>query len=86
MEAVTAAARLLPDVIVMDVAMPGLDGIEAARHIKRDPRMAHVPVIALSALPSYGGRGAEVFAATLSKLCSPEDLFEAVARVTSVGG
>jgi two-component system cell cycle response regulator DivK len=45
-EAVDSAAAELPDVIVMDLAMPVMDGVEATRRLKRDPRTAHIPVIA----------------------------------------
>ena len=38
-----------PDVILMDVGLPGLDGIAATRMLKRDPRTSHIPVIAVSA-------------------------------------
>jgi two-component system cell cycle response regulator DivK len=40
----------LPDVILMDVALPGMDGWEAAARIKRNPRTQAIPIIALTAL------------------------------------
>jgi CheY-like chemotaxis protein len=42
-------ASALPDVVVCDVMMPGLDGLEVCRRIKRDRRFAEVPVILLTA-------------------------------------
>jgi CheY-like chemotaxis protein len=48
-EALVAAARFDPDVIIMDLHMPVLDGIAATRRLKRDPRTAHIPVIACTA-------------------------------------
>jgi PAS domain S-box-containing protein len=41
--------HLTPDLILMDIRMPGLDGFEAAGRIKADPSLAHIPVIAFTA-------------------------------------
>jgi CheY-like chemotaxis protein len=78
--AIEAARRLQPDVIVMDVAMPGLDGISAARELKLDPRTANIPVVLLTAYPIHAIRdGAlEVGAHFVMKPCLPEDLEEHV--------
>jgi len=38
-----------PDLIIMDLALPAMDGVEAARRIHGTPRLAHIPIIALSA-------------------------------------
>jgi twitching motility two-component system response regulator PilG len=46
--AVTRLAELVPDLILLDVAMPKLDGYEVCRRIKSDPRTAQVPVVMLS--------------------------------------
>jgi len=48
-EAVEMARRLRPDVVLMDVHLPRLDGIEATRRLQEDPATRSIPVIALSA-------------------------------------
>ena len=43
------AATFDPAVIVLDIDMPGMDGIETCRRLKADPTTAHIPVLVLSA-------------------------------------
>ncbi len=47
--ALLAAFRSPPDLILLDVMMPGLDGIEFCRQFKDNPRTAHIPVIFITA-------------------------------------
>lgn len=44
-DGVHKAAKELPDLIVMDLRMPGVDGVEATRRIKADPQTRHIPII-----------------------------------------
>ena len=48
-EALAVARRLRPDLILLDVHMPRLDGLEACRQIKRDPALARTPIVMLTA-------------------------------------
>lgn len=44
-----AALTLIPDLIVLDIALPGMDGWEILRHIRADPTTEHIPVIVITA-------------------------------------
>ena len=48
-EGLARALEGQPDVIVMDIELPDLDGIEATRRLKSEPRTAHIPVVIISA-------------------------------------
>jgi len=48
-EALALARRLRPDLILLDVHMPRLDGLEACRQIRRDPALAQTPIVMLTA-------------------------------------
>ena len=52
-EAVSLAISQLPDLVIMDVMMPEMDGWEALTQIKQNPVTAKIPVILLSALSEY---------------------------------
>ena len=74
---IEVARRTKPDVIVMDLAMPGLSGVSAAHHLKHERRTSKIPIIMLT---GHGYRaihegalemGVDVF---LTKPCLPEDL------------
>jgi CheY-like chemotaxis protein len=78
-----AAAQAQPDVIVMDIAMPRVDGITATRHLKSDQRTQEVPIIVLTAHSRHvierraREAGADV---VMTKPCFPEDLEAEVQR------
>ena len=48
-QAILLAEQHLPDLILMDMSLPILDGYEATRTLKRHPKLAHIPIFALSA-------------------------------------
>src|ERR1700687_3232485 len=47
-EAIAVLDKTPPDIVLADVAMPGRNGYEVARHIKETPRLAHIPVVLLT--------------------------------------
>jgi two-component system, cell cycle response regulator DivK len=57
-EAIVMADDHLPDVILMDLRLPDMDGASAARKLQEAPRTALIPIVAVSALPleAYGDR------------------------------
>jgi len=83
-DAIEKATRLLPDAIVMDLNLPGVDGLELTRRLKLDERTAHIPVIGLTARVVLHDReralaaGCDGFVRTP---CKPEELAAEVARV-----
>lgn len=55
-EAVLAAQNERPDLILMDIQMPEVDGYEAARRIKAEPHLAHIPIVAVTSYAMAGDR------------------------------
>jgi CheY-like chemotaxis protein len=53
-EAQDILARALPDMILMDIALPGMDGLTLTRLLKADSRTRHIPVVALTAFAMKG--------------------------------
>jgi two-component system cell cycle response regulator DivK len=55
-EGIALALEHLPDVILMDIRLPDMNGTDAARQLKADPRTGHIPVVALTSLAMKGDR------------------------------
>ena len=83
-EALTAAAVQKPDLILLDVMMPGMDGFEVCRRLKADPETAHVPVIMVTALGDPEDRVQGLSAGADDFLTKPVDDIAMFARVRSL--
>ncbi len=85
-EALTAAVAQLPQLIVLDVMMPGLDGLGALRQLKENPATQNIPVVVLSAKGhaltkvEAEASGAALF---LAKPFSPNELLNTVQTILS---
>jgi CheY-like chemotaxis protein len=85
-EAVERAFELKPDLILMDLSLPGMDGWEATRRLKADDATKNIPIVALTghalAGASEGARkaGCDSF---VTKPCLPDDLVVEVRRMLS---
>lgn len=55
-QAVEMAKRQMPDVILMDIVMPNMNGFEATRTLKADPRTRHIPIIIISGTDQVSDR------------------------------
>ncbi|WP_420565924.1 PleD family two-component system response regulator [Thalassobaculum sp.] len=55
-EALEMIEREIPDIVLLDVMMPGMDGFEVCRRIKADPRTTHLPVVMVTALSDVSDR------------------------------
>ena len=85
-EALEQAFTLKPDLILMDLSLPGMDGWEATRRLKADASTQHIPIVALTghalAGASEGAKkaGCDSF---VTKPCLPDDLVVEVRRMLS---
>ena len=88
-EAVEKAVELLPDVVLMDLALPRMDGWEATRRLKGHDQTRHIPILALTgyALAGYaeGAReaGCDAF---VTKPCLPDALVVQIRRLLETHG
>jgi CheY-like chemotaxis protein len=83
-EALRKANTLLPDLIVMDLSLPGLDGWEATRRLKADPRTRSIPVVALTGHALEGHAQSALEAGCdgfIIKPCEPGALLEEIKKL-----
>jgi two-component system cell cycle response regulator DivK len=84
LEAIARAVDSAPDIILMDLSLPVMDGWEATRRLKADARTASIPVVALTGHSMDGlsavarSAGCEAF---VTKPCAPEDLVSHIRRL-----
>jgi CheY-like chemotaxis protein len=83
-EALRTVAAQSPDVVVMDLSMPGMDGWTATRLLKADPQWRHIPVIALTGQAMKGAEQSARDAGCdryVMKPCLPDDLVRIIHEV-----
>src|SRR5271169_3782620 len=83
-DALARVAETAPDIVLLDVMMPGMDGFEVCRRIKSDPKTAHVPVVMVTALDQPSDRVAGLEAGADDFLTKPVDDAALFARVRSL--
>lgn len=82
--ALTLAAAELPDVILLDVMMPGMDGFTVCKKLKEDPATRHIPVVLVTALDGRADRIQGLEAGASDFLTKPIDDVMLFARVRSL--
>jgi two-component system, cell cycle response regulator DivK len=80
-EAVALAIEHVPDLILMDVQLPGIDGIEALGRIRQDQRTAEIPVVALTAQAMAGDRERFLESGFNGYISKPVDVLEFIETV-----
>ncbi|MDE2135064.1 MAG: PleD family two-component system response regulator [Alphaproteobacteria bacterium] len=83
-EALAKMDEIEPDIVLLDVMMPGMDGFEVCRRIKANPKVAHVPVVMVTALDQPSDRVAGLDAGADDFLTKPVDDAALFARVRSL--
>jgi signal transduction histidine kinase len=83
-QAIESIAQRLPDIIISDIAMPGEDGYDLARRIRRSVHAQDVPVIAVTAYARQEDRGKSMLAGFERHLSKPVDPRELVSVVESI--
>jgi CheY-like chemotaxis protein len=89
LQALEKAISLVPDVIVTDLGLPGIDGFELCRRIKEHERTRNVPLLAITGYERFGyvDRALKAgCAGVLTKPCVPDRLLDEIRRVMSLRG
>jgi CheY-like chemotaxis protein len=85
-EAIDAAQERLPDIIIMDLSLPVMDGWEATRRLKADERTHGIPVVALTGHAMHGHSKGAIEAGCdsfVAKPCLPDQLVAEIRKMLS---
>lgn len=78
---ILAAKKELPDLILLDINMPGMNGYEVCQHLKSDPELAHIPVIFISAMNDTLDKVKAFTMGAVDYITKPFQMEEVYARV-----
>lgn len=79
--AVVTAQRDKPDLILMDIQLPGVDGYEATRRIKSNPELAHIPIIAVTSYALSGDEQRALAAGCSAYVAKPYSPMQLLAKI-----
>jgi CheY-like chemotaxis protein len=89
LQALEQALENVPDVVVTDLHIPGIDGFELTRRLRLDPRTRNIPVVAVTGYAAFAADPARAQRAgcntILEKPCSPDDLESAIRALIAEG-
>ncbi len=83
-EALRLAAENLPDLVLLDAVMPGMDGFETCRRLRADPALAEIPIVMITSLDDRDSRLRGLEAGVDDFLTKPVDQLELLTRVQSI--
>ena len=83
-DALVLMEHKIPDVIISDIKMPGMDGLEFTRKVKNDPRTKSVPIILITGMDEQGTKLKGIKAGCDDFISKPYDIYELQARVKSL--
>jgi len=84
LDGLAKAAQVAPDVILLDVMMPGMDGYEVCRRLRADPQLGEVPILMITALDDREARLEGIRAGADDFIAKPYDSVELTARLQSL--
>jgi len=83
-EALEKAVKLIPDLMLLDVMMPGMDGFEVCQRLRANPRLAELPIVMITALDDRDSRLRGIEAGADDFMSKPFDRAELRARVRTI--
>jgi putative two-component system response regulator len=83
-EGLSLAIQTQPDIILLDVMMPGMDGFEVCRKIRADQHLAEIPIIMITALEDRNSRMEGLRAGADDFIAKPFDSMELLARIQTI--
>jgi DNA-binding response OmpR family regulator len=83
-EALRVADDLIPDLILLDIVLPGMDGFQVCQYIRKNPRTAHVPVIMFSGLDRAADQRAAFSAGSDDYLTKPVKMADLLEKVRAI--